>query len=134
MLLWCTEIKTRIFFNFQTLMTNDLSPFSNLTTRLKSLQMHAMALAMTIMRVKTSTIRNTVKHWVGYQWTAMKAVAKKNRTLFLAGLKTSRGQIERMLNTRRHKQLTKKLVKKSNDLADRWKQLSRSFNIEDGAV
>ena len=77
MLLWCTEIKTRIFFNFQTLMTNDLSPFSNLTTRLKSLQMHAMALAMTIMRVKTSTIRNTVKHWVGYQWTAMKAVAKK---------------------------------------------------------
>ena len=131
MLLWCTEIKTRIFFNFQTLMTNDLSPFSNLTTRLKSLQMHAMALAMTIMRVKTSTIRNTVKHWVGYQW---KQSQKKNRTLFLAGLKTSRGQIERMLNTRRHKQLTKKLVKKSNDLADGWKQLSRSFNIEDGAV
>ena len=72
--------------------------------------MHTMALLMTITRVKISTMRSTAKHWDinKQQW---KAVAKKSRALHFTGWKTSREQMEEMLNNRRHRKLTKKLPK-----------------------
>ena len=72
--------------------------------------MHTMALLMTITRVKISAMRSTAKHWDinKQQW---KAVAKKSRALHFTGWKTSREQMEEMLNNRRHRKLTKKLPK-----------------------
>ena len=56
--------------------------------------------------------------------------SRKNFT----GSKTSREQMEEMLNNRRHKKTNKKVAKRSNDLAEGWNQLWKSFNRENGAA
>ena len=53
------------------------------TTNPKSFQTQAMALVVT-MRVKTSTMRNTAKCWVRYQWTTMKDSRKIEITLYIS--------------------------------------------------
>ena len=53
------------------------------TTNLKSFQTQAMALVVT-MRVKTSTMWNTAKCWVRYQWTTMKGSRKTEITLYIS--------------------------------------------------
>ena len=46
--------------------------------------MNAMALVMTITRVKTLAIRNTAKNYVRYQWIAMKGSRKTRTVLYIS--------------------------------------------------
>ena len=70
-----------------------------------------MALLNTITKVKTSTMRNTAKHWVRYQKTAMKGSRKKTMRFTFHRIKNVSRTNGRNLNNRRHKKLTKKLPK-----------------------
>ena len=87
------------------------------TTNPKSFQTQAMALVVT-MRVKTSTMRNTAKCWVRYQWTTMKDSRKIEITLYISQDQKRREEMEKM----------------SNELADEWKQLWTSLNRKNGAA
>ena len=79
--------------------------------------MHAIALVMAILRVKTSTMRNTTKHWLVSLNSNERQSKNKNRALHFTGSKTSRGQMEEMLNNQRHtKKTNKKVAKGSNEL------------------
>ena len=81
--------------------------------------MRTMALVMRIMRMKTSMMRDTAKHCKTSPINSNERHRKTKTALYISQDHTCRGQVEEMLNNRRHKKLTKG----SNKLADGWKQL-----------
>ena len=94
--------------------------------------MHAMALAMTIMRVKTwrwETLQNTEWGVNKQQW---KAVAKQKPCFpFYQNVSWTNGR--NVKQAKAHK-TNKKVPKGSNELSKGWNQLWRGFNRKNGVA